>query len=489
MRIELTKNIKVKSIEVVAEIDFYKESPYVEMLSCFHHQIDLEKELLFKNVSEAAIHNIIKNLEILGVIKNGSIVNLNNGFPEKELGKYKITYYENDTIKPFKFYIKYIERVQAVSKNIADNIVDIDKQLLKVLNQTDNKDFETNETFKVISVIDGKVLYLSNQTSENFTIVYENEKWSYKLSNQPFETMDSGIELNELFKGAWINNEELLEKTYTDVTENEKAIKQFLLDYKERQNLREYGNFNIQYSNIPIAPNRNSQKKWFLHLLKDEIISHKQYVTIDDLEQIWNNLYYQTNQINRCGDLPFNYEQIINEFNKNTEVYWLLQAGKDLNPFQSKYIKTNPVITIKAENNADLELIFNHNLSLDNVNNLVIIDRYINTKRHFEALAILLAHYENLNIKIFSQASKTDNAFIQQVCESYKVERVIKNKHEIPHDRHWILDEQIYNVSKSIDFINVKTNGNINIEHTLFTLVDKSESEQQVQKLLGEVNE
>lgn len=31
MRLELSKNIMIKTVEVIAEVDFFKESPYIEL--------------------------------------------------------------------------------------------------------------------------------------------------------------------------------------------------------------------------------------------------------------------------------------------------------------------------------------------------------------------------------------------------------------------------------------------------------------------------
>jgi len=75
-------------------------------------------------MSEAAIKNIIQKLTDLKVLVDNEIVDIQDGFPEKEYGKYILEIYENDTLLPFKFKNKDIKREKAVSRNIAENIGD-----------------------------------------------------------------------------------------------------------------------------------------------------------------------------------------------------------------------------------------------------------------------------------------------------------------------------------------------------------------------------
>ncbi len=493
MRIELTKNIAVKNIEIIAEVDFFKESPYIELLEGFNHQKELEDKLHSDGLTKPAISNIIKNLESLGVIKSGSITDLKNGFPERELGKYKVTYYENDKNQPFKFHIKSIERVKAISQNIADDIRPISKQFLSQLNKGNNCCFTTNEKFKVLNVIDGKGHFMKNSKSETISIIFKGDKWSYKLDNKEFSIVN-GIDFNTLFEGKWINNEKIYEEEFEEIKDNKKVVEQFKRDYSlNKQVIQDWGSFNSVFENIPVAPNSISREKWFIHLLSNQMLSEKQYFAPEDIEQRWYNLFYTTPQINRLGELSYNYEQIKRVFDRTTEMYWFVQAGVDLNPFSNtlsiKSKKSSGKITINEQKNISIIDALDE-LHLGQQSNLTIIDRYINTKRHFEVLFLLKSFYGNLDIKIIStsnyKTSQTDNKFIEDGCKTYSIERIIKSKKDIPHDRYWKMDDTIYNVSKSIDFIKLAENGNCNLKHTIFTLLDIDEVEQQAKELLGD---
>lgn len=495
MRIELKKNIEVKSIEVIAEVDFFKESPYIKLLEGFSHQTELENKLKADNFIAPEINNIIKNLESLGVIKNGTISNLENGFPERELGKYKISYYENDTSRPFKFHIRSIERIEAVSKNIADNIMPLDKQFLSQLENETCNDFSTKEKFRVLEIIDGKGHSVEKTRQEEVTIILANENWSYILDNIEF-SFELGIDKNILFNGKWIDKDNLCEENFEEISSDETVIQQFKRDYLNKQSIPGWGEFNITYKNIPVVPNKESQEKWFLHILKIKIVSENKYYTPDELEQKWDNLFYTTPQISRLGEVPFNYEQILRHFDKKTEVYWLLQTGVDLNPFKTTsdrvFKKNMSTIIIQEEDEVHISAAL-EDLNLESASHLTILDRYINTTRHFEVLFDMKNAFNNLDISITSMAehkpTSNDSLFISNGCKEHNIDRNISSRHDVPHDRHWKIDNKIYIVSKSLDFMTKISNGHYKVKQTIFTPLDISEIEPLAKRLLGGQNE
>ena len=481
MRIRLTKKIKVKQIEVIAEVDFYnKKSPYIALLKDFNHQYELEDSLNADGLSAPAIKNIIKKLEDLGILKNdGSISSLTLGFPETEFGKYQITYYHNQDTYPFIFHAKKIERVQAVSKNSVDDIKDIEPELLKQLNN--------HQDFKVHHVIDKKGIHTS-MVSENIDILFSDSKqWQYQLANKLFN-IEAGLDLNEIFEGKWNENVQCIEVSFEDFQDNQTALISFKHHETKQLKIHQWGHFNAQFENIPIAPNKESQKKWFMALLYNQIRTQNKYILSDELEQIWNHLFYNTPQISRLGEIMFNNKQIIKHYSKDDPFYWQLQTGNDLNPF---HLENNTPqqrkIIIEKKINQDLTTVLNP-LGLEKAQKLTIIDRYINTKRHFEIIFMLAAIYEHLEISIVSLENhqQSDKEFIDKGCATYSINRQIKRKQNIPHDRHWKMDGHIFLVSKSIDFIKLNPTGSCNTQHTIFTPLSFSEIEKQAQDLLGE---
>jgi len=101
VKITLSKDIQVKKFEFVGELDFFETSPYIELLEGLKTQEDLIEKLEEKNMPSSAIKNVIQKLEDLKVLKDGYIENIEDGFPEKEYGKYTFSYFENDTKKTF----------------------------------------------------------------------------------------------------------------------------------------------------------------------------------------------------------------------------------------------------------------------------------------------------------------------------------------------------------------------------------------------------
>jgi len=497
MRIELNKQIKLKSIEIIAEVDFYQESPYIKLLEEYSHVEDLKIDLKGK-MEPAAIKNIIKNLEALKIINNGSIVDLENGFPEREYGKYQVNYYENDTTLPFQYKKHNIRRLKATDRYTIDNIKDIQVDLRNILLEK-GRDLKRNEDFQILEITKNQGLYLTQNQSSNLSLLYENNNWHYFFikSGQKFEMIE--INLDEIFKGTWNIEENAIEKDFDEIEDNKNAIKNFKIDYDESIELVSYGKLEGKFNDIPIIPNENSYMKWFLYLLKDEIESLNRYITFDELEQIWENIYYKTPQINKRFEIPFDFKSISSEYSKDSEFYWQLMAGKDLNPFIKKEKideeeNQRIVIIIEEEKDVELKRIFDSKLGFNNVNTLIIIDRYINTLYHFKSLKALLQDYDiKKNIILFStkdyKTSQNEQKYIKEICDQFHIKRAVMEKNDIPHDRYWRLDDLFFSVTKSIDFIQVEKD-TVNIrKHTIFAKIDKENVEPQALNLLGEINE
>jgi len=106
-------------------------------------------------------------------------------------------------------------------------------------------------------------------------------------------------------------------------------------------------------------------------------------------------------------------------------------------------------------------------------------------------LAAISNCYPNIQIKIATtenyQAKKSSINAITKIIEQYGIQRIIKPKNEIPHDRHWVIDKKDYWLcSKSIDFIEV-LNENINVKHTHFSLVKENKIEPVATYLMREM--
>jgi hypothetical protein len=495
LRIELVKNIAVKTVEVLAEVDFFKQSPYIQLLDGITTENKLKEKLKSHKLSQPAIKNILKNLKVLRVLKNGTISNIEQGFPEREFGKYRITYYENRNSYPFKYHVKKIERIKAQSQNVAEDIVELDRRLLSVLNKGSNIDFTTDQQFRIITVLNGRGLpnRRKKTTHEQLSIIFENDQWKYKLANREFN-LSTAPDLNKLFEGRWNAVDAVCEDSFERVKNDDNIVNHFQMNRTEQVELRDWGNYEVIYSNVPVVPDKNSQTQWFIHLLRNQIVADQQFLTVEDLEQKWDNLFHLTPQINRQGKIPFDKNLILREFDHSNEMYWLLKTAEDLNPFPSQQLDFAPdtKIVIPEAEQQNIRDVFVP-LNLHQSNELTIVDRYINTKRHFEVLFFLKENYENLSISVKCQpeyrVSSDDSRFIRTRCEDLSINREIHPVSDVPHDRVWKIDSNYFNVSKSLDFIELNRDGTCNLKQTLFVPIKANELETQATQLLGGTHE
>ncbi|MBI9109366.1 MAG: hypothetical protein JEZ04_21655 [Spirochaetales bacterium] len=495
MRITLKKKIQLKSIEILAEVDFnHEESPYIELLEQYTNQQDMKQKLAESGVESAAINNILKNLTALGIIENGSIKNIQKGFPEREYGKYEVLYYENDTNLPFKYQIHSIKRTGVVSGNRADRVAKIQSELLKSLLE-ESRDLSSGKNFRILKIINEQGIHdIRCSCTESLAMVFENNDWTYFFSDIKDRFSMPPIELNYSFRGRWNSEEIALELDYVDVCNDDNAVRKFLFTFEDDLEIPEYGNLQGGYDDIPIIPNESSYRNWFLHLLKEEVQSCNRYFTYDEIEQLWCNLYHKTPQIHKRFELPFDFSSISKEYSVDSELYWLLMTGKDLNPFVNT--KSNGYgrnETIEQDTDVELKYLFDRKLDFSNINYLLIIDRYVNTLRHFQSVEAMLSPYNGrIETTIVSQeyykTTAHEQNLIKEICEVNNIKRIIREKTAIPHDRYWILDKKIfYNFSKSVDFIMIDKE-KIDVQHTQIFYIPEDRVEKRVIELAGAIN-
>ena len=132
MRLELIKTVKKKSLKIVCEVDFYKQSPYIELLNDITNIAMLQRKM--ESMGQVKPQSKISSkLRVLGDYKNGEVCDISSGFPEREYGKYEITYLENESPLPFRYRKHSIKRISPVSSNLADEIEQLDKQVANCL--------------------------------------------------------------------------------------------------------------------------------------------------------------------------------------------------------------------------------------------------------------------------------------------------------------------------------------------------------------------
>lgn len=485
MRLELIKTVKKKSLEIVCEVDFYKQSPYIELLNDIANIAMLQRKMESMGASKASIKNIIKNFESLGIINNGEVCDISSGFPEREYGKYEITYLENESPLPFRYRKHSIKRISPVSSNLADEIEPLDKQVANCLLSED--EVVERDSFRLV---DNRNLYgiPHNETAEN-CVIYSDDgnRGRYKIGQKEFD-MDSFPDKNTLFEGKWNNDSDRLVENFNNVLERYPAsLESFQISYSK--NNVEIGDLGMikeaKFQNIPIMPDQQSYKEWFLHLLKDEVESSKRYFTFDETEQIWNNLWHKTTGIADHYSYPFKFSDISKHYTKEDELYWFINAGNDLNPYKTKTKETRVSISTLTE--------FVDKISLVRNTDVLIIDRYVNTLRHFRSLEALINQIDGkCKITLVTQEPyKQSDKQIEQIdilCKKYEVRVIKKRKNEIPHDRLWRINGLWFTLSKSIDFIkNVGSLREIEIEPVFVTPITFEDIEIAAQSIIKEV--
>jgi putative sterol carrier protein len=463
--IELIKDIKLCEMEFVGEVDFFEESPYIKLLQNFKTEKELIEELENKNMPESAIKNIIQKLTDLKVLENGYIENIKDGFPEKEYGKYTVEYFENDTSLPFKFINKDIKREKAASKNTADNI-NQDKNFIKMVQD------KTNNKFRINSISNDKAK-ISNMETGELVVRMDIDKWKY-IINGKLNDMDSILYV-DLFKGEWDTKYNALMISFTVIMNQDNFLKSFQISYSDDIELENYGKFKGKFKDIEIIPKTQyDAKEWFIYLLKDEIEQLNRYISKEELYQLWENTKEKYHKFKKF-DLEFDFEMILKKFGKSSKYYWLLQAGIELYPFDTNIVPKERVIIESIE---DYKSKFNINIK-----ELTVMDRYLNSKRNLAIFENILKNFDNPNVTIFTTEDhyKKESDEIENFIDRHNIKKIIKEKNEIEHTRHWIVNNSlIYRTGESTDGIH-------NTSFDLFELDDIKKIAPRVIKLLEEI--
>lgn len=465
MKIELSKDIQIYQIGFVGEVDFFDDkSPYINLLKNIETEDELKEKLRHKNMPEAAIKNIVTKLEGLRVLKNGYLENIEKGFPEKEYGKYTLEIFENNTILPFKNKNKQIKREKAVSYNSAENI-NQSEQYIKLVQDNENKEFRVN-------TIENNKANLQALGDSKLVIRYIDQKWHYLLENKSFKMED--INFKSLFED-WDEEHNALMMNFSNIKEYDKYIKPFKISFSKDIELDNYGKLNGNFQDVDIMPKTEyDAKEWFIYILKDEIEQLNRYISKSELNELWENIKEKYSIFKRF-DLEFDFELILKEFGKSSKYYWLLQAGIDLYPFDTNIVPKERVIIESIED-------YKNKFKID-IKELTVMDRHLNSKRNLSIFENILNNLDNPSVTIITTKDhyKNESDEIEDFIDKHNIKRLIKEKNEIEHTRHWIVNNSlIYRTGESTDGIH-------NTSFDLFELEDIKKIAPRVIKLLEEI--
>lgn len=466
MKIELSKDIQIYQMGFVGEVDFFDEkSPYIEPLKNIETKDELIEQLKYKNMPDAAIKNIITKLEALRVLKNGYIENIEKGFPEKEYGKYTLEIFKNDTSLPFKNKNKQIKREKAVLGYAKDNNIKQEEDYIKLVQDKENKEFRVN-------TIENNKANLQALGDSKLAIRYIDQKWHYLLENKSFKMED--INFKSLFED-WDEEHNALMMNFSNIKEHDKYIKSFKISFSKDIELDNYGKLKGRFQDVDIIPKTQyDAKEWFIYLLKDEIEQLNKYISKTELQELWEDIK-ERHSIFKKFELAFDFELILKEFGKNSKYYWLLQAGIDLYPFDTNIVPKERVIIESIED-------YKSKFKID-IKELAVMDRYLNSKRNLSIFENILNNLDNPKVTIFTTKNhyKNESDEIEDFIDKHNINRLIKEKNEIEHTRHWIVNNSlIYRTGESTDGIH-------NTSFDLFELEDIKKIAPRVIKLLEEI--
>lgn len=465
MKITLTKQVNVEKLEFIGEVSFFAtNSPYIELLKNISTEHDLIDNLSNKGMTNAAVKNVISKLECLGVLKNGYIENIKKGFPENEYGKYSLEVFENDTSFPFKRKNKKIERIDADPRQKYENQTQ-DQNLIRKVQDKDNKKYKVNK-------IENNKANIIRQNSTELKIIYENNNWRYVLDNKSFE-MDK-INFNSLFDD-WDEENKALKIDFEGVIKQVNAAKSMEYSYDSSMDISQYGQLTANIKNIPVIPKTlEDAKLWFSHLLKNGIEKKNRYISKEELQSLWSNLMDNKPLFQKFA-LVFDYELILKEFGKDSKYYWLLQAGIDLYPFANKlHLKSRVVIHDEA--NIDLEASLFEWFNNPQPKKLIIVDRWIVNLKQYKALEKIIEALGCPDTTIVTQEiqEKRNQKEIDGIVSRCSIKKIIKAKKDIVHQRYWIIDNEYYQTSESLDFLTIEKDS-IRTKYTTFELYDKKD--------------
>ncbi len=375
--------------------------------------------------------------------------------------------------KPFKYLAENIRREKAVSRNSADNISELDRDVKNFI-ESKHKNFNRKETFEVVKIEKNKGL-LHNTGSKNIDLVYEDEKWNYVINDKKI-SMES-IDLNVLFRKEWDEEYNSFKVKYDWINNKLDVVQSFIWSfYLEEYKVIEYENFKVNFENIPIIPKTEDDAlKWFIALLKIDIENENRYISKDELKQLWLNLKDRKPKFKKF-DLEFDFEMILKEFGKESKYSWLLQAGIDLYPFDNSLAPKSRVI-IEAQEDIDLDVDFFQKFHIEYPSELIIVDRWIVNLEQYRGLEKIIEALRNPIVTIITQKvkDKKNNRLIEKIIQRHGIKVIEKDIKDIVHPRYWIFDkEHIYLTNESFDFIKID-NEKIDVSYTTFLQFEKKD--------------
>jgi len=476
LKISLNKDIPIYKIVFIGEVDFFRESPYSELLENIESERELRSKLEDHKLSEPAIKNVSQKLRDLKILKDGYIERPTKGFPVKEYGKFSLEFFENDANMPFKNINRKIDRESAFNHDISN--LKEDQQFIEKVSNSSNPDFR-------VEVIKNNKALFSGAGKSKLEIVYQNV-WQYYLDGKNYSMQE--IPFEEIFGSDWSSKYKALKIDFKTISNN-LARESFEYSYLKEIEIRNFGKFSGNFQNIPIMPKiEDDAKEWAISLLKDEIESKNRYISKEELKQLWNNLLDRKSKL-IIFNLEFDYETILKQFGRASKYFWLLQAGIDLFPFDRKKNAKNRVI-IEAKDNFDLDVDFFQQFHIQKPQRLIIVDRWIVNLQQFQGLEKVIEAFGNPETTIITQEiiDKQNNKSIGEIIDKNRIIKIKKLKNEIVHQRYWIIDDKFYQTSESLDFLKIEDN-KIESKYITFELYNKDDLDEKLLELVEKLNE
>lgn len=479
MQIELKQNINTKTIRFLGEVaisDEQKFETYKDIIKGSQNEAELSDHLLREGIAKSAVSEFCKTLKRLRIIdKEGTI---SQQPLVGEYGDYVLKYIATDNETPYnRLPIKMDRYVQESGGSEYS-----ESGLLNAIQEAQGK-MRAEPAVCSIYRIDSPILRKIEEREEQISIeINDNDdNWILRIQNKIFE-MTEKLPSRKLFNDELVAEEgrfylRLPFEKAQKIPNSANVIDSFSASFSESINT-DWGKFNACYKNVDVLPIDQEVSSWY-NAIFNRTLKVNGYLSQDDLKFKWDEILRDKAVLQReeykKQIKPFNYSDLIEHYQPKQEVYWLLQAATDLNPYSDiKTIRRSTgSINIPVNDNADVQDILDNWNALKNAQTIVIVDPYANTFHAIRTLKKIFGSLDNppQSVQIFSlrddcERSENQRREIKDFEKQYNVHFEIREKRQIPHDRYWILDGSAFTIGISPNEIWVK-NDHIEIKQQI----------------------
>lgn len=468
------KKLDYRFIGKVAYPDTEKFEIYKKIFRDAESESSLKELLKNDNINDSAISEFFQTLNKLGIIKeNGELA---SEPLIAEYGDYILTLLIQEDNVPYNCLPLQLKR--NLQEQERSNEVD-SKELESAIKQTETF-IPKNPIGRVFNIESPKVKCSYNADIPiRIEIDSDTNNWNLNIERNSFSIPEQHqFPYQHFFSDKLIKDDTYqLHLPYSKAENYPDIFDNFKINFEEHQHEIPWGKFNIKYKNIPVLPIAEEVSWWYKSIFKNKL-NISGYRTSEDIEFIWDSILsdypiFQREEYN--GKISkFNYDEVIEQTNSLTEMYWLLQAAKDLDPNLTTEQKIiNPIqnfgyqIHIPAKENANIKTDFIDKWQeLKSAKSIRIYDNYCGTFYSIKTLTEIFKKMDSPPQKVILVSKKQNESscdpiktnYLKHFKQQYHAEIIFLEASNFEHDRYWNIDEKYFTMGTSINNIWTLTN-------------------------------